>query len=143
MLMTFSNLKQKAVDFFSEAGFVGRIHNETEYKQALELMDELIEDYDKYLPLIEVLSASIEKWEDESDQFSGFNERIEALDDGVAILRTLMDQYQLKADDLKNELGSKSLVSMILNGSRKLTRDHIQSLSRRFKISPSVFFNGA
>ena len=141
--MTFSNLKQKAVDFFSEAGFVGRIHNETEYKQALDLMDELIEDYDKYLPLIEVLSASIEKWEDESDQFSGFNERIEALDDGVAILRTLMDQYQLKADDLKNELGSKSLVSMILNGSRKLTRDHIQSLSRRFKISPSVFFNGA
>ena len=143
MLMRFSNLKQKAVDFFSEAGFVGRIHNETEYGQALELMDELIEDYDKYLPLIEVLSASIEKWEDESDQFSGFNERIEALDDGVAILRTLMDQYQLKADDLKNELGSKSLVSMILNGSRKLTRDHIQSLSRRFKISPSVFFNGA
>ena len=142
-MMTFSNLKQKAVDFFSEAGFVGRIHNETEYKQALDLMDELIEDYDKYLPLIEVLSASIEKWEDESDRFSGFNERIEALDDGVAILRTLMDQYQLKADDLKNELGSKSLVSMILNGSRKLTRDHIQSLSRRFKISPSVFFNGA
>ena len=141
--MRFSNLKQKAVDFFSEASFVGRIHNETEYEQALELMDELIEDYDKYLPLIEVLSASIEKWEDESEQFSDFNKRIEALDDGVAILKTIMDQYQLKADDLKNELGSKSLVSMILNGSRNLTRDHIQALSQRFKISPSVFFNGA
>lgn len=141
--MRFSNLKQKAVDFFSEASFVGRIHSETEYEQALELMDELIEDYDKYLPLIEVLSASIEKWEDESEQFSEFNKRIEALDDGVAILKTLMDQYQLKADDLKNELGSKSLVSMILNGSRNLTRDHIQALSQRFKISPSVFFNGA
>ena len=141
--MRFSNLKQKAVDFFSEASFVGRIHSEAEYEQALELMDELIEDYDKYLPLIEVLSASIEKWEDESEQFSEFNKRIEALDDGVAILKTLMDQYQLKADDLKNELGSKSLVSMILNGSRNLTRDHIQALSQRFKISPSVFFNGA
>ncbi len=141
--MRFSNLKQKAVDFFSEASFVGRIHNEVEYEQALELMDELIEDYDKYLPLIEVLSSSIEKWEDESEQFSAFNKRIAALDDGVAILRTIMDQYQLKADDLKNELGSKSLVSMILNGSRNLTRDHIQALSLRFKISPSVFFNGA
>ncbi|WP_263081976.1 transcriptional regulator [Endozoicomonas sp. Mp262] len=141
--MRFSNLKQKAVDFFSEASFVGRIHNEVEYEQALELMDELIEDYDKYLPLIEVLSSSIEKWEDESEQFSAFNKRIAALDDGVAILRTIMDQYQLKADDLKNELGSKSLVSMILNGSRNLTRDHIQALSQRFKISPSVFFNGA
>ncbi|MET4695239.1 helix-turn-helix domain-containing protein [Endozoicomonas lisbonensis] len=141
--MRFSNIKQKAVDFFSEASFVGHIHNEAEYEQALELMDELIEDYDKYLPLIEVLSASIEKWENESEQFSEFNKRIEALDDGVAILRTIMDQYQLKADDLKNELGSKSLVSMILNGSRNLTRDHIQALSQRFKISPSVFFNGA
>ena len=141
--MRFSNLKQKAVDFFSEASFVGHIHNEAEYEQALELMDELIEDYDQYLPLIEVLSASIEKWEDGSEQFSEFNKRIEALDDGVAILRTIMDQYQLKAEDLKNELGSKSLVSMILNGSRNLTRDHIQALSQRFKISPSVFFNGA
>ncbi len=48
--MRYANLKQKAVDFFSEAGFVSRIHSEEEYEQALELMDELIEDYDKYLP---------------------------------------------------------------------------------------------
>lgn len=141
--MRFSNLKQKAVDFFSEASFISRIHSETEYEQALELMDELIEDYDRYLPLIEVLSMSIEKWEDESEYFSEFNKRIDLLDDGVAILRTLMDQHQLKADDLKTELGSKSLVSMILKGSRNLTRDHIQALSERFKISPSVFFHGA
>ena len=138
--MNFSTLKQKSVDFFSEAGFIGRIHSEAEYEQALALMDELIEDYDKYLPLIEVLSASIEKWEDESVYFSAFNKRIEALDDGVAVLRTLMDQHQLKAGDLKNELGGKSLVSMILNGSRNLTRDHIQALSERFRISPTVFF---
>ncbi|WP_422461695.1 MULTISPECIES: helix-turn-helix domain-containing protein [unclassified Endozoicomonas] len=139
--MRYANLKEKAVDFFAEARFISRIHNESEYEQALELMDELIEDYDRYLPLIEVLSIAIEKWEKESAEFSEFNRRIEALDDGVAILRTLMDQYHLKADDLKTELGSKSLVSMILNGSRNLTRDHIQALSERFKISPSVFFH--
>lgn len=141
--MRFSNLKEKAVDLFSEARFIGRIHSEEDYESALELMDELIEEYDLYLPLIEVLSASIEKWEDESEQFSEFNKRITSLDDGVAVLRTLMDQYDLKAEDLKNELGSKSLVSMILNGSRNLTRDHIQALSERFKISPAVFFHGS
>ena len=141
--MRFSNLKEKAVDLFSEARFIGRIHSEEDYGAALELMDELIEEYDLYLPLIEVLSASIEKWEDESEQFSEFNKRITSLDDGVAVLRTLMDQYDLKAEDLKNELGSKSLVSMILNGSRNLTRDHIQALSERFKISPAVFFHGS
>ena len=52
-----------------------------------------------------------------------------------------MKQYNLKANDLKNEIGGKSLVSMILNGKRKLTTDHIQALSNRFKISPSLFFN--
>lgn len=106
-------------------------------------MDELVEEYDKYLPLIEALSASIEKWEDEAAYFSAFNRRIAALDDDAAVLRALMDQHQLKADDLKDEIGGKSLVSMILNGSRNLTRAHIQALSRRFKISPAVFFRGA
>jgi len=139
--MNFSSVKAKAVDFFSEAGFVSHINNESEYDQALQLMDELVEDYDKYLPLIEVLSVSIERWEDEAEAFVHFNQRIADLDDGAAVLRTLMDQYNLKAEDLREDIGSKSLVSMILNGSRKLTRDHIQSLSERFKIEPSVFFH--
>ena len=138
--MNFVTLKQKAIDCFAEAAFISRIHNEAEYEQALALMDELVEDYDKYLPLIEALSASIKKWEDQAAYFSDFNRRIAALDDGAAILRTLMDQHQLKADDLKDEIGGKSLVSMILNGSRNLTREHIQALSRRFKISPAIFF---
>ena len=138
--MNISSVKAKAVDLFTEAGFVSHIHNESEYEQALELMDDLIEDYDTYLPLIEVLSATIEKWENESEDFSEFNKRISDLDDGVAVLKTLMDQYQLKSEDLREDIGSKSLVSMILNGSRNLTKEHIQALSNRFKLEPSVFF---
>ncbi len=139
--MSYSNIKAKAVDFFTEASFISHIHNATEYEWALELMEELIEDYDQYLPLIEVLSAAIERWENEAEYFSDFNKRIASLDDGVAVLTTLMDQYQLKADDLKTEIGSRSLVSMILHGSRNLTREQIQSLSKRFKISPAAFFH--
>lgn len=139
--MNFSTVKAKAVDFFNEAGFVSHIYDEADYAKALELMDELIDDYDTYRPLIEVLSTSIEKWEDEADCFAEFNQRISELDNGVAVLKTLMDQYQLKAEDLREEIGSKSLVSMILNGSRNLTLEHIQALSKRFKISPAVFFS--
>jgi HTH-type transcriptional regulator/antitoxin HigA len=137
--MNFSVVKAKAIDFFNEASYVSHIHNNAEYKMALALMDELIEEYDTYRSLIEVLSASIEKWENESDEFRLFNKRIEDLNDGVAALRVLMDQYKLKADDLREEIGGKSLVSMILSGSRNLTVDHIQALSRRFKVSPTVF----
>ena len=69
-MMNFANVKAKAVDFFSEASFVGHINDEAEYEKALALMDELIEDYDRYRSLIAVLSASIEKWENESEYFS-------------------------------------------------------------------------
>lgn len=33
--MNFVTLKQKAIDCFSEAAFISRIHNEAEYEQAL------------------------------------------------------------------------------------------------------------
>ena len=52
-----------------------------------------------------------------------------------------MDQYHLKADDLKNEIGSKSLVSMVISGKRNLTVDHIKSLAKRFSVSPAIFLN--
>ncbi|MBV1884041.1 MAG: helix-turn-helix domain-containing protein [Pseudomonadales bacterium] len=139
--MNFASVKAKAVDLFSEASFVSHINDEHEYDVALTLMDDLVDEYDKYRPLIEVLSLSIEKWENEADEFSEFNSRVESLNDGVAVLRVLMDQHHLRLEDLKEEIGSKSLVSMILNGSRNLTREHIQSLSDRFKVAPSAFFH--
>jgi HTH-type transcriptional regulator/antitoxin HigA len=139
-MSNFSQVKNTALELFSLAGFISHIKNDGEYQQALVLMDELIEEYDQYKPLIDILSVSIERWEDEADEFVDFNERLSGLDSGVATLRTLMDQYQIKADDLKDIIGSKSLVSMILNGSRKLTKEHIQALSSRFNISPALFF---
>lgn len=138
--MNFTAVKDKAKALFEEASFISEIRNEADYENALALMDELIEDYDENRTLIGVLTNSIEAWENTAPEFAAFNQRIAQLDDGVAVLRTLIDQYQLKADDLKNEIGSKSLVSMILNGSRKLTREHIQALSLRFGLNPAVFF---
>ena len=37
-------------------------------------------------------------------------------------------------------LGSESVVSEILNGHRGLNKSHIEKLSKRFKVSPAVFF---
>jgi len=139
-MKNFNQVKHTALELFSMAGFVGHISNEDEYHQALALMEELIEEYDVYKTLIEVLSVSIERWEDESEEFAEFNAKVAGLDNDVATLRTIMDQYQLKADDLKEVIGGKSLVSMILNGTRQLTKDHIQALSAKYNISPAAFF---
>jgi HTH-type transcriptional regulator / antitoxin HigA len=57
------------------------------------------------------------------------------------VLRFLLDQNGLTQRDIANELGSETTVSLILSGRRHLTREHIQRLSRRFHVAPSVFFS--
>jgi HTH-type transcriptional regulator/antitoxin HigA len=32
-------------------------------------------------------------------------------------------------------------VSLVLSGKRQMNRDHIERLSKRFKVSPAVFFS--
>ena len=139
--MSYALIKEKAHELFEQAHFITHIDNEGDYTKALALMNELIDDYDHNKPLIEVLSLSIEKWEDQSEYFSEFNTDVASLDNDTSLLKVLMSQYHLKGEDSKNEIGSKSLVSMILNGKRKLTTEHIQALSNRFNISPSLFFS--
>ena len=132
-------MKEQAKSLFSSADFITHIYNEEDYSAALELMDELIEDYDEQKPLIEVLSLSIERWEAESEEFSEFNAKIESLDSGISVLRVLMDQHKLNTTDFQNEIGGNSMVSMILNSKRNLSLEHIKALSNRFGVSPQLF----
>jgi len=56
------------------------------------------------------------------------------------VLRFLLEQNGLSQRDVAPELGSESTVSLVLSGKRQLNRDHIARLSRRFSVSPAVFF---
>ena len=56
------------------------------------------------------------------------------------VLRFLLDVNGLSQRDVAVELGSESTVSLVLSGKRALNRDHIARLSRRFGVSPAVFF---
>lgn len=67
--MNFAVVKNTAVDLFFEASFVHHIENNADDELTLELMGELIEDYDTYVPLIDILSKSIESWEDHAEEF--------------------------------------------------------------------------
>jgi HTH-type transcriptional regulator/antitoxin HigA len=139
--MSYAALKETAHRLSEQASFVVEIVNDEEYEQALALMDELVGDYDDHLVLIELLSRSIERWESSSSDFADFNQRTSGVDPSVSVLRLLMDQHHLGVADLP-EIGSKSLVSKILNQrDRQLTRQHIEALSRRFQVSPALFFS--
>jgi HTH-type transcriptional regulator/antitoxin HigA len=52
----------------------------------------------------------------------------------------LMDQHGLKQKDLTDVFGTPSIVSEVLSGKRDLNKDHIAKLSKRFHVSPEVFF---
>ncbi len=138
--MGFALLKKKAHALFDGATWITHIQNAKEYNMALTLMDELIEDYDYNRALIDVLSISIERWENEDKFFKAFNQSIDNLDQGISLLKVLMDQHNLGVSDFP-EIGSKSLISKILNNKRRLTLDHVNSLSKRFGISPALFFS--
>src|ERR1700740_2379184 len=58
----------------------------------------------------------------------------------LEVLRFLMEQHELKQKDLLDVFGTRSIVSEVLNGKRKLNKDYIARLSQRFHVSPDVFF---
>lgn len=84
---------------------------------------------------IELLTLLIERYETEHYPVPDA--------DPIEVLRFLLDQNGLSQRDIAEELGGESTVSLVLSGKRRLNRDHIARLSRRFHVSPSVFFGGA
>jgi len=81
---------------------------------------------------IELLSLLIDRYE---------SERYPIPDASPAdVLRFLLAQNGLSQRDIAAELGGEATVSLVLSGKRSLTREHIARLSRRFRVSPAVFF---
>ncbi len=58
----------------------------------------------------------------------------------IDILNELMLANSLKQKDLLDVFGTPSIVSEVLHGKRQLTTEHIRRLSKRFHVSPEVFF---
>jgi HTH-type transcriptional regulator/antitoxin HigA len=56
------------------------------------------------------------------------------------VLAELIDQNNLRQKDLVPLLGPESVVSEIVNGKRALSAANIEKLSRKFHVSPAVFF---
>jgi HTH-type transcriptional regulator / antitoxin HigA len=55
-------------------------------------------------------------------------------------LTFLVEQHGLRQKDLTDVFGTRSVVSEVMSGKRKLTLEQIRRLSRRFHVSPEIFF---
>jgi HTH-type transcriptional regulator / antitoxin HigA len=82
--------------------------------------------------LAELLTLLIEKFEERY--------RIEPAAAPLDVVLSLMDAHGLRQSDMLDVFGTKSVASEVLSGKRELSKTHIQRLSRRFHVSPEVFF---
>jgi HTH-type transcriptional regulator/antitoxin HigA len=112
------------------------IHSEKENEHYTALLEELDHKIGKLKSaeqrLAELLTLLIED----------FEERHYSLKPATAVeaLQELMDMNDLKQKDLVDIFGTPSIISEVINGKRKLTTEHIRKLSRRFHVSPELFF---
>ncbi|MGA3263912.1 MAG: helix-turn-helix domain-containing protein [Terracidiphilus sp.] len=81
---------------------------------------------------IELLTLLIERYEEEHYSVPKASP--------ADVLRFLLDRHGLKQRDIASELGGESVVSEVLSGKRRLNAAHIEELSKRFHVSPAVFF---
>jgi HTH-type transcriptional regulator/antitoxin HigA len=104
----------------------------TEYTDALFALTAKTDPAPEEEEAIELMTLLVERYEQERYPLP------EA--EPVDVLRYLLERNGLTQRDIAPELGSESTVSLVLSGKRQLNRDHIARLSRRFNVSPSVFF---
>jgi HTH-type transcriptional regulator/antitoxin HigA len=118
-----------------ERGAPHVIHNDEElevYTKALFGLTAIDHPNTAQAEAIELLSLLVERYESQRYPIPAA--------DPVTLLRFLMDQNGLSQRDIVQDIGgSESLVSMIMNGQRNLTVDHIRNLSAQFHVSASVF----
>lgn len=140
---------QAVTDSFAQFSSVARrymhIRNKADYLKTLDLIETLMSEADdshadSANDLIDLLARSVEAYEDRQDAIKSFHHQASGLDAATSTLRLLMQQHALGVASFSDEIGSKSLVSMILSGQRALTKDHITKLAQRFNVSPALFF---
>ena len=118
-----------------EVGSPTTITSERQHMEYLAVLDKLASKErptsveEKYA---EVLMTLIEAYEEEHHAIPEASP--------VEVLRALMEANDLRQKDLAPSLGTESIVSEILRGKRELNRGQIEKLSKRFRVSPAVFF---
>lgn len=110
-------------------------HTEAEYERAVSLLDELVDEVGEneehpLASLMETLGTLIETYED--------SHLPEPTGDPISSLQEFMTDRNLSPKDLP-ELGDEVVVTKILQGQQELTLSQIQSLARRFGVTPAVF----
>jgi HTH-type transcriptional regulator / antitoxin HigA len=112
------------------------VHSEKENEHYTALLEELDRRPGKLTTaeqrLAELLTLLIEDFEEKHYSLKAST--------GIEVLEELIEANGLKQKDLLDIFGTPSIISEVLSGKRKFTTEHIRKLSRRFHVSPELFF---
>jgi HTH-type transcriptional regulator/antitoxin HigA len=121
-----------------EQGAPHLIHSEEQldaYTKALYRLTSVAKPTPAQVEAIDLLTLLIERYEEAQFPVRDASP--------TEVLRFLLERHGLKQRDLAADLGGESVVSEVLSGKRKLNATHIEQLSKRFHVSPAVFFPSA
>ena len=105
----------KAVnDLASIVPLLGGSSSRKDYEDARKLVEYLLE-HDPDSPLVDILTARIDAWENNAVEFEEFNTRIEAGKNGVSLLRVLMQQRGFSQSDFEKATNHSSAGSSVVN----------------------------
>jgi HTH-type transcriptional regulator/antitoxin HigA len=118
-----------------EANSPTPITSERQHEEYLSVLDKLAgkehptSEEEKYA---EVLVTLIEAYEEEHHAIPNASP--------LEVLRALMEANDLRQKDLVPIFGTESVVSEVLSKKRELNKGHIGKLSKKFGVSPALFF---
>lgn len=110
-----------------------KIKNEKQYIQYCNRLEILVSlNNESNQDEIELLELLIENWDGNHNSFFDL--------DPIQILKYLMEDHNLKANDLTNILNiSKSTISKMLNYQKGISKESIRKLAEYFKVSQNLF----
>ncbi len=111
------------------------IRTDAELEAAICVVDELTDRDDLSVTetdYLDVLGDLVEKYEAEHVEMPHVSDAV--------MLRSLIEEKGVRQADVVRSTGiSKTVLSLILNGKRDLTREHIGALSKYFGVNPGAF----
>jgi HTH-type transcriptional regulator/antitoxin HigA len=132
-------------NFISPISALVNIKSEDDYQKALLFLDELFEVSRDEIncpisPLIDMVGASIERYESLDSELMDFIHQAEKIPLHIAVLNFVMKKHNITGADIP-EIGDKTAVSRVLSGQRPLTKLAIEKLCIRFNLRPDLLLN--
>jgi HTH-type transcriptional regulator/antitoxin HigA len=111
------------------------IRNEEENERALAIVEELMHRHNrspKEKKLYELFITLIEKFEREFYSPG-------AASNPHSMLLFLMEQQDIKQEDLVGVIGSEEIVAEVVKGKRKISQEQAKAIGKIFKVEASLF----